>query len=56
MAAPHVTGVVARILQSEPAATPAAVRSTLLDRVSTNVLGAVGSGSPNRFLQMSPRS
>ena len=50
MAAPHVAGAAALYLQTHPAATPAAVRAALVDRATTSVVVAPGTGSPNRLL------
>ena len=52
MAAPHVTGIIARYLQTHPTATPAQVKVALLAAAKPGVLSASGtwsikSGSPN---------
>jgi len=63
IAAPHVTGVVARYLQTHPAATPAQVWSAL--HVANNIQGTTmgwsgiidpGTGSPNELLHYGPHS
>jgi len=59
LSAPHVTGAIARYLQSHPTATPQQVKSALLSGAMQNVLqttgaNAIGSGSPNRLLQFVP--
>jgi subtilisin family serine protease len=50
MASPHVAGVVAAYLQTNPGASPATVRSWLINRSTTGVVSNAGSGSPNRLL------
>jgi subtilisin family serine protease len=50
MAAPHVAGVAALYLAANPTATAAQVGSAILGGATTNVLGGIGSGSPNRLL------
>lgn len=50
MATPHVTGVVALYLQTNPTATPATVASTLRNNATTGVVTGPGNGSPNRLL------
>ena len=59
MSAPHVTGAIARYLQNHPTATPQQVKTALLNGAMQNVLqtigaNAIGSGSPNRLLQILP--
>jgi subtilisin family serine protease len=49
MAAPHVAGAAAKILQSNPGASPAAVSNTILSNATTNRISNVA-GSPNRLL------
>lgn len=49
MAAPLVTGAVAAFLQRAPKATPAGVRSALVDAATSGVLSGL-QGSPNRLL------
>src|SRR5581483_9158930 len=50
MATPHVTGAAALYLESNPAATPAAVNRALLDSASANQVSDIGPGSPNLLL------
>jgi subtilisin family serine protease len=50
MATPHVAGVAALYLQSNPSATPSTVSSAIVNGATTNVVGNAGSGSPNRLL------
>ena len=50
MAAPHVAGVAARYLQSNPGATPAAVRNELVAQATAGLLTGVPSGTSNRLL------
>jgi subtilisin family serine protease len=50
MAAPHVAGVAALYLSTNPSATPATVQSTLISRATTGVITNAGSGSPNRLV------
>jgi len=50
MAAPHVTGVAALYLQSNPAATPQQVRDALVNNSTPSKVTSPGSGSPNRLL------
>lgn len=59
LAAPHVTGAIARYLQNHPTATPQQVKSALLSGSMPNVLQtsgwySIGTGSPNRLLQFVP--
>lgn len=59
MAAPHVTGVIARYLQNHPTATPAQVKAALVaaavpNALSTSGTWAIKSGSPNLLLQAIP--
>ena len=49
MATPHVTGVAALVLQSNPSATPAAVTNAILAGAPSRVINA-GTGSPTRLL------
>ena len=49
MAAPHVAGVIARFLQSNPTASPATVVAALTQAASHEVVGA-GTGSPDLLL------
>ena len=50
MASPHVAGVAALYLQGHTSASPATVRSTIINTSTTNRLTGVGTGSPNRLL------
>jgi subtilisin family serine protease len=50
MASPHVAGVAALVLQSNPTASPAAVADFIKTRATPNRLYSVGTGSPNRLL------
>ncbi len=52
MAAPHAAGAAALFLQTQRAATPAAVESALVKGASAGVLTGVGRGSPNLLLQL----
>ena len=54
MASPHVAGVAARILQSNPGASPATVRNTIVNEASLNKLSGIPSGTSNRLLFRSP--
>ena len=53
MAAPHVAGAAARVLERTPNATPAAVWSAI-DAASTAVNFNRGSGDPNKLLYVDP--
>ena len=53
MAAPHVTGVVARYLQSHPRATPAQVSAGVLG-ASTRGKVKDAQGSPDRLVFVAP--
>jgi aqualysin 1 len=50
MASPHVAGVAALMLQANPAASPAAITSSLKGNATPNRLASVGAGSPNLLL------
>ena len=50
MASPHVAGVAALYLQSNPGASPATVSSALTANATTNVVINPGKRSPNRLL------
>ena len=50
MATPHVTGVAARFLQSNPGSTPAQVRNAIVNAATTNHLSGIPSGTANRLL------
>ncbi len=52
MAAPMVTGAVARYLQAHPSATPAEVRAALVGESSRHKLSALGTNSANRLLYL----
>jgi subtilisin family serine protease len=54
MAAPHVAGAMARILQANPGWTPAQVHSFLISSSTTGVVTSPGTGSPNRLLYVNP--
>jgi subtilisin family serine protease len=50
MASPHVAGVAARILQSNPGASPATVRNEIVNTATLNALSGIPSGTANRLL------
>jgi subtilisin family serine protease len=50
MASPHVAGVAALYLQSNPGASPATVSGALIAGATLNKVTSAGSGSPNRLL------
>jgi subtilisin family serine protease len=50
MAAPHVTGVAARLLQQSPGLVPSGVGDAILGSATTGVVTGAGAGSPNRLL------
>lgn len=50
MAAPHVGGAAALLLQANPSATPATITNLMLGQATPNVVTSPGSGSPNRLL------
>jgi subtilisin family serine protease len=50
MATPHVTGVVARFLQSNQTATPSAARNEIVNQATLNHLSGIPSGTSNRLL------
>ncbi|HEX5757503.1 MAG TPA: S8 family serine peptidase, partial [Arenimonas sp.] len=50
MATPHVVGVAAQYLQTQPGASPASVASALNNNATTGKVTSPGSGSPNRLL------
>jgi subtilisin family serine protease len=54
MASPHVAGAAALWLQNNPTATPAQVKNGLISNASANVLTGLGTGSPNRLLNVFP--
>ena len=50
MAAPHVAGVAARFLQSNPGASPATVRNELVAQATAGLLTGIPTGTSNRLL------
>ena len=50
MATPHVAGVAARFLQSNPTASPATVRNELVNQATLNHLSGLPTGTANRLL------
>ena len=50
MAAPHVAGAAALLLESAPTASPAAVAETVLGAATTGLVTGAGVGSPNLLL------
>lgn len=50
MASPHVAGVVALYLQNHPSASPASVRTALINANTAGKVISLGAGSPNRLL------
>ena len=50
MATPHVAGVAARFLQSNPNASPATVRNEIVAQATLNHLSGLPTGTPNRLL------
>jgi subtilisin family serine protease len=50
MATPHVTGVAARFLQSNPGVTPAQARDAIVNAATLNHLSGIPSGTANRLL------
>jgi subtilisin family serine protease len=50
MASPHVAGVAALYLQSNPGATPSGVTNALIAGATLNKVTSAGTGSPNRLL------
>ncbi len=52
MAAPHVAGAAALILQANPTATPAAVSDAIKASALTNKITGAGTGSPNLLLSV----
>ncbi|HUF34835.1 MAG TPA: S8 family serine peptidase [Gemmatimonadales bacterium] len=50
MAAPHVAGVAALVLQGSPSATPSTVAQAITSNATTGKVTSPGSGSPNRLL------
>lgn len=56
MASPHVAGIVALMLQREPALTPAQVLQRLRDTATPNSLIGVAPGTPNLMAYVAPGS
>lgn len=52
MAAPHVAGAAAMYLQNHVTATPSGVASAVINGATTNHLSNIGTGSPNRLLNI----
>jgi subtilisin family serine protease len=50
MATPHVAGVAARFLQSNPGASPATVRNEIVNQATLNHLSGIPTGTANRLL------
>jgi subtilisin family serine protease len=50
MAAPHVAGIAARLLEAQPAATPAQIHASIVETATSGVITDPGAGSPNRLL------
>ncbi|HEX6718737.1 MAG TPA: S8 family peptidase [Pyrinomonadaceae bacterium] len=50
MATPHVTGVAALFLETNPTASPATVTAAIINSSTANKVTNAGSGSPNRLL------
>ena len=50
MATPHVAGVAARFLQSNPTASPATVRNEIVAQATLNHLSGIPTGTANRLL------
>jgi serine protease len=50
MASPHVAGVAALYLATDPAATPATVHAAVVNNANLNKLTGIGTGSPHRLL------
>ncbi|HEX8348095.1 MAG TPA: S8 family serine peptidase [Actinoplanes sp.] len=50
MAAPHVTGYLARYLEAHPTATLAQAKAAVLGSATAGVLMRIGEGSPNLLL------
>jgi subtilisin family serine protease len=50
MATPHVTGVAALFLETNPTASPATVAAAIIDNSTPNKVTGAGTGSPNRLL------
>jgi subtilisin family serine protease len=56
MASPHVAGIVALMLQREPALTPAQVLQRLRESATRNSLGGLAPGTPNLMAYVAPGS
>ena len=54
MAAPHVAGVAALVLQGTPTASPAQVARAVIDAATGGAVTSIGSGSPNLLLFADP--
>lgn len=52
MATPHTAGAAALYLSAHPDATPQQVRDALVDNAQSGVVTGAGSGSPNKFLNV----
>src|ERR1041385_1755488 len=50
MATPHVTGVAALFLETNPSASPATVTAAIINNATLNHVTSPGTGSPNRLL------
>ena len=50
MATPHVTGVAALFLETNPSASPATVTAAIINSATANKVTSAGTGSPNRLL------
>ena len=50
MASPHVAGVAARFLQSNPGSSPATVRNEIVNQATLNHLSGIPTGTANRLL------
>jgi len=50
MATPHVTGVAALFLETNPTASPATVTAAIVNNATLNKVTGAGTGSPNRLL------
>ena len=50
MATPHVTGVAALFLETNPTASPATVTAAIINGSTPNKVTGAGTGSPNRLL------
>ena len=50
MATPHVTGVAALFLETNPTASPATVAAAIINGATLNHVTSAGTGSPNRLL------